>query len=39
MFVTPAKAGGHHRWSKLKQPVMDSRLRGNDDVGDGSEVP
>ncbi len=32
-FVTPAKAGGHHRHSKFGRWVMDSRLRGNDEVG------
>ena len=31
-FVTPAKAGGHHRLSKFGVRVMDSRLRGNDEV-------
>ena len=32
-FVTPAKAGVHHRRSKFQRQVMDSRLRGNDEVG------
>ena len=31
-FVTPAKAGGHHRLSKFRRWVMDSRLRGNGEV-------
>jgi hypothetical protein len=31
-FVTPAKAGVHHRHTKSQQPVMDSRLRGNDEL-------
>jgi enoyl reductase-like protein len=31
-LVTPAKAGGHHRWSNFQRQVMDSRLRGNDEV-------
>ena len=31
-FVTPAKVGGHHRHSKFRRLVMDSRLRGNDEV-------
>jgi hypothetical protein len=33
-FVTPAQAGVHHRISKFQRRVMDSRLRGNDEVGD-----
>ncbi len=32
-FVTPAQAGVHHPQSKFTVPVMDSRLRGNDEVG------
>jgi hypothetical protein len=32
IFVTPAKAGVHHLTSKFKPRVMDSRLRGNDEV-------
>jgi hypothetical protein len=36
-FVTPAKAGGHHRRIKFERRVMDSRFRGNDEV-DGVEV-
>jgi hypothetical protein len=38
-FVIPAKAGIHHLHSRFKRvgldllnPVMDSRLRGNDDL-------
>jgi hypothetical protein len=31
-FVTPAKAGVHHLPTKFRQLVMDSRLRGNDDI-------
>jgi hypothetical protein len=31
-LVTPAKAGVHHRRPKFHQQVMDSRLRGNDDI-------
>ena len=31
-FVTPAKAGVHHRKFKFQQQVMDSRLRGNDET-------
>jgi hypothetical protein len=31
-IVTPAKAGGHHLHYKFKRQVMDSRLRGNDEV-------
>jgi hypothetical protein len=31
-LVTPAKAGGHHLTGKFKGLVMDSRLRGNDEV-------
>ena len=34
LFVTPAKAGGHHPPMKFSMPVMDSRLRGNDEVYD-----
>ena len=30
-FVTPAKAGVHHRWVRFGRWVMDSRLRGNDE--------
>jgi hypothetical protein len=30
-FVTPAKAGVHHRWLKFLNQVMDSRLCGNDE--------
>jgi hypothetical protein len=30
-FVTPAKAGVHHRWMKFERQVMDSRLCGNDE--------
>ncbi len=32
IIVTPAKAGGHHRLPKFRVRVMDSRLRGNDEV-------
>jgi hypothetical protein len=32
-FVTPAKAGVHHRRMKFEWRVMDSRLRGNDEFG------
>jgi hypothetical protein len=35
LFVTPAKAGGHHRRMKFAGQVMDSRLRGNDEFGGG----
>jgi hypothetical protein len=31
-FVTPAKAGVHHRKDKFRGRVMDSRLRGNDEL-------
>ena len=31
-FVTPAKAGSHHLPMKFIAPVMDSRLRGNDEL-------
>jgi hypothetical protein len=31
-FVTPAKAGVQHRHFNFRQQVMDSRLRGNDEV-------
>ena len=31
-FVTPAKAGVHHRQLKFQRQVMDSRLRGNDEL-------
>ena len=30
-YVTPAKAGVHHRNNKIERRVMDSRLRGNDE--------
>ncbi len=33
ILVTPAKAGVHHPQSKFTDQVMDSRLRGNDEVG------
>jgi glycyl-tRNA synthetase beta chain len=32
-LVTPAQAGVHHPQSKFTVPVMDSRLRGNDEGG------
>ena len=34
LFVTPAKAGAHHRRRQFKPTVqeMDSRLRGNDEL-------
>jgi hypothetical protein len=35
-LVTPAKAGVHHLTCKFQRRVMDSRLRGNDEVGDGN---
>jgi hypothetical protein len=31
-FVTPAQAGGHHQSIKFEGQVMDSRLRGNDEL-------
>ena len=31
-FVIPAKAGTHHLRLKFRQPVMDPRLRGGDDI-------
>jgi hypothetical protein len=34
LFVTPAQAGGHHRWMKFERQEMDSRLRGNDEFKD-----
>ena len=45
VFVIPAKAGNHHpRWRftqhglrKFLGQVMDSRLRGNDEVLDGND--
>ena len=32
-FVTPAEAGVHPQWMKVKRRAMDSRLRGNDEFG------
>jgi hypothetical protein len=32
VIVTPAKAGVHHQLRKFQLQVMDSRLRGNDEV-------
>ena len=32
-FVTPAKAGAYHLPLKFVASVIDSRLRGNDEVG------
>jgi hypothetical protein len=31
-LVTPAQAGVHHLPDNFQVPVMDSRLRGNDEV-------
>ena len=31
-FVTPAKAGVQHLSLKFTMPLMDSRLRGNDEI-------
>jgi glycyl-tRNA synthetase beta chain len=36
-LVTPAKAGVHHPQSKFAGQVMDSRRRGNDEVGGGND--
>ncbi len=43
LFVTPAKAGVHHRWVKLQRRVMDcprksstSRFRWNDECFEGN---
>jgi hypothetical protein len=38
IFVTPAKSGVHHLTDKFKRRVMDSRLRGNDEVLVGEVV-
>jgi hypothetical protein len=32
-LVTPAKAGVHHPTGEFLPPVMDSRIRGNDEFG------
>ncbi len=37
-FVTPAKAGANHLWLRLHRWVMDSRLRGNNELVRGNAI-